>query len=114
MKIGEKKFSELDKKDFGIVILGAGEPLDEWVSGIDSLFKKENIAATHSSVFREAFVLNDNVAGKEGRQDLVLVFSEDARLNVGALAMWRLRFGDCSWIDDFKVNYKSDYISGGI
>ena len=98
--------------DFGMVIMGAGGDLNEWVEGIAGVLKEENIVSKDFDTFKEAYTLSDNVNGSEGRCDLVLIFSEDAQPVIGKLAMWRLAFGDISWIDDFCDNYCKDYESG--
>lgn len=45
-----------------------------------------------------------------GRIDLALVFNNkrDA-LNIGKLAIWRINFGDASWISDYLDNYYDQY-----
>lgn len=50
-----------------------------------------------------------------GRKDLVFPFSaaywaEDGSQS-GRLACWRINFGDCSWISDYKVNYAAHHNS---
>lgn len=101
---------ELNKKqEFGIVLLGAAEPHKEWQEGIEKLLKEEKLVKPDVPTFSACRKLTGNVAGDDGRTDLVLVFAPDVVTNVGGLAMWRLRFGDCSWMDDFSVNYAKDY-----
>lgn len=95
-------------EDLGLVILGAGEPLQQWVDGISELLVKEGIVKG-TPVFSKAMKLTGNVMGDEGRTDLVLIFNTDAKINIGTLAIWRLRFGNASWIDDFIANYGKDY-----
>ena len=60
-------------------------------------------------IFSEMFVLTGNVKGKDGRMDLVLFFDNDTKIEMGKLSMWRICFGDISWIDDFIDNYGKDY-----
>ena len=111
IKIGSKKFNELMKeKRFGIIVMGAGKPLVGWIEGIDKMLKEEGIV-NNINVFEDAYVLSDNVLGVEGRTDLVLIFNEKAKIQIGKLAMWRIRFGSVSWIDDFINNYPEDYLS---
>jgi len=111
MEITKKKFNEIDKEAFGLVVLGAGEPLSDWVTGIEKLLRDENIATGPNPVFSDAFVVCDNKLGADGRTDLVLTFNKEATINTGMLAMWRLKFRSCSWIEDYVVNYKNDYAS---
>lgn len=110
MEISVKSFQEFranysDK--LGLVLLGAGEPHEEWSSGLADLLVDECDAV--QPVFSEAFALSGNVRGPKGRTDLVLVVSPESKVNVGKLAMFRIRFGDASWLDDFAVNYGKDY-----
>jgi len=44
-----------------------------------------------------------------GRVDLAFVFQEKTKIDMGKLAMWRLRFGDCSWITDYQINYANQH-----
>ena len=97
---------------FGMVILGAGGKLQDWAEGIGAeLIKQGIVTETNQAqyVFKQYYLLEGNIEGEDGRQDLVLIFSEKVKINGGVLAMWRLRFGDISWVDDFIVNYGKDY-----
>lgn len=96
------------RAQFGLVITGAGAPLQEWVDGIAEMLVKQQIVDSQP-VFKSAFKLLGNVAGENGRTDLVLLFADPKKINVGKLAMWRLQFGDASWVDDFYDNRQSDY-----
>ena len=109
--VGKISFAELAelKGEFGLVALGAGGDLAEWVDGIANELRSEKLAGICEAVFSRAAKLTGNVAGDEGRIDLVLVFAAGAIVEVGKLALWRIRFGDISWIDDFLVNYAEDY-----
>lgn len=103
IKVSFHKFSELTSGKEGIVCLGAGGDLSEWVIGVTNDLAAENIAPTHSvtKIWSETYELTTT----GGRTDLVLVFNPEAKLNMKKMALWRLRFGDCSWISDYKVNY---------
>jgi len=104
-------FQDLEKlshrNNEGIVLLGAGGSLKEWIDGIVGLWHEEGICKTNdpNEIFKEAIALHST----GGRTDLALIFKNDAPLNIGKLAMWRLRFGDCSWVSDFVVNYREQY-----
>lgn len=113
IKITRKKFIEIPKT-FGIVILGAGGKLLDWINGINDLWIEEKIVPkniTPINWVKRAYLLSDNVNGSGGRKDLVIEMKNVPGLSVGRLSMWRLRFGSVSWIDDFIVNYQKDYIS---
>ena len=116
MEIGTKTFEDGIRynDNFGMVIMGAGGDHNEWVEGIEGILKEHEIVSKEFATFSEAYVLSDNVNGSEGRCDLVVIFSEDAQPVIGKLALWRLSFGDISWIDDFCDNYSGDYVSGNV
>jgi hypothetical protein len=108
-QVSNQPFSALlaHDKDLGLVIMGAGAPQQAWVNGIAEMLVEEGIAK--APVFSEAFIIDGNVSGKEGRTDLALIFSPESQPNVGTLAMWRISFGNASWVDDFIANYGKDY-----
>lgn len=91
----------------GLVILGAGGSISEWVDGISKILV-ETCEAT-MPVFSETFTLTGNIRGSKGRTDLVLILPEDTTINVGKLAIFRIQYGDASWIDDFIRNYRRNY-----
>jgi len=113
MKIKNITFEELQElnknKEFGIVVLGAGGNFKDWVVGIAKVLKDEKIAEG-KDVFTDAAKLTGNKKGDNGRTDLVLLFNPKCKLNIEKLAIWRIKFGDVSWIEDFVVNYRKDYI----
>jgi len=93
----------------GIVLLGAGGDLKEWINGIADLLVKEGIAKVAANeLFKEYYMLKTT----GGRTDLALVFEPDS-LHMGKMTMWRIRFGDCSWISDYTVNYEHHFIKDG-
>ena len=111
MEIMESRFFKIveisNRKDEGIVILGAGGDPQDWIKGICEMWKKEDITPNDSPEynFSEVHLL----ISTGGRRDLAMIFKKDAALNIGRMAMWRLRMGDCSWVSDFVVNYKKHY-----
>lgn len=86
----------------GLVLLGCAEPMSGWVEGVSKELIDEGIAQADFLV--EVHLLE--TAG--GRHDLVLMFDSD-KTDVGKLAMWRIRFGDCSWLSDYVVNYRDHH-----
>ncbi len=82
----------------GLVLLGCGGDLNEWVEGVTKILVDEGIALTDTP-FEEAISLTST----GGRTDLILMFGEN--VDVGKMAIWRLRFGDNSWLSDYVVNY---------
>jgi len=107
---------EIDFVDFdrladsfdGLVLLGAGGSLEDWIKGVSSHLHEEGIASSSkpSEQWKDAYVLTTS----GGRTDLALVFNDNGVLDVGKLAMWRLARGsDASWISDYVVNYKDQH-----
>lgn len=111
MEITSKTFKEFvadQPNGFGMVVVGAGAPFNEWVDGISGMLKDEEITEK-ANCFSSAYTLSDNVLGSEGRTDLVLMFDPENKPNIGKLAMWRIRFGSVMWTDDFIDNYRKEY-----
>ena len=109
-KVPFSKFAEvINRGKFeGIVLLGAGGSLDEWINGITELLKKEDIVTTGDP--KDSFMGAYELTTTGGRTDLALVFSNKKKqINLGKMAMWRLKFGDTSWISDYLDNYKSQH-----
>ena len=108
-------FTEMSFSDFrsmvsgedieGLVLLGAGGDLQEWVDGVTGMLNEQGIA--NGEVFTQPTVLTTS----GGRTDLALLFAEGADLDIGRLAMWRLSFGDASWISDYVVNYEDQHVA---
>jgi len=100
-------FTELEemnnKGKESLVLLGCGGDPEEWINGVTGMLQEENILE-ENTCFEQAIITKTT----EGRTDITLPFPKNG-LNVGALAMWRLRFGDASWLSDFIVNYRTHY-----
>lgn len=113
MKTEKIRFSELREFEgsdgFGIIVTGAGGKVSEWVNGIEGVLKEAGIVDKEVPTFIRSAIVDGNVLGNKGRRDLLLVFNPEAKVNVGKLAVWRIQFGDVSWVDDFMVNYAKDY-----
>lgn len=104
----EDKVEALVKSaDEGIVLLGCGGDLNEWLTGVSKTLKEEDIVKSDNpdELWNGAY----EITSTGGRTDLVLPFKSETYFNMGIMAIWRLRFGNCSWISDFKTNYKSHY-----
>lgn len=93
----------------GLVFLGAGGDLDDWVRGVSSELKKEGISIEETEIedmFTEAYELETT----GGRTDLALVFNDEKHpFDIDKLVIWRLKFGECSWISDYLVNYEDQH-----
>lgn len=88
----------LQKKE-GIVLLGAGGDLQEWLNGVQDIWVEEGIEVVVSSAH--------SLVTTGGRVDLVLLFD---KADYSRLALWRLKVGDCSWLSDYKVNYAEQHV----
>ncbi len=102
----QKQFQDLRELFEGLVLLGCGGKLEEWETGVLGLLEEEKIATKDD--FDEVFF----IVTSGGRTDVVLPFKRQSKINIGKLAIWRLRFGNCSWVSDYLVNYASHH--GGI
>lgn len=111
MNASTKTFAELlktHKDKEGMVFLGAGGDIQEWIEGISTTLHERGISSAGRSdnIWENAFQLTTT----GGRVDLFLEFKgENNPLNIGKLAMWRLNFGDCSWWSDYTVNYAAQH-----
>jgi hypothetical protein len=105
-----QEFKEKTEEKEGIVLLGCGGDLKKWFNGVGEVLYKEKILTIEefpkdmTIIFPESYVLKTT----GGRIDLALVVNFD-KVDYGKIVMWRLRFGDCSWISDYKVNYESHF-----
>ena len=91
----------------GIVFLGAGGKLNQWVKGINDLWNKEKIGkGLIEDKMMGLYVINTS----GGRTDLVMIFKTKSQLDIGKLAMWRLKFGDATWLSDYVVNYRDQHL----
>jgi hypothetical protein len=84
----------------GLVFVGCGGDLEEWTTGIKLL-----LPADCQGIFGDFSLL----VTSGGRHDLVLPFLDGAATPM-SLVSWRLRFGDCSWISDYLVNYRDHHL----
>ena len=87
----------------GLILQGCGGDLHEWVDGINELLTEENILLGGTK-FKSA---DCRTFEHEGLTCLYYPF-ENVELNIGKLAMWRLRtheqFGG-TWLSDYVPNY---------
>lgn len=108
----------MDKSD-GLILQGCGGDLTEWIDGINEMLTEENILLDGTK-FDESKV---SVFKNGELTCLLFPFDDDVKLNVGKLAMWRLRtheqFGG-TWLSDYVDNNLGGFItaqtegSGGI
>lgn len=90
----------------GLILQDCGGNLQEWVDGINDLLTEEGILQNGSRM--------ENVSAfqHDGLTNLLFSF-EGAELNVGKLAMWRLRtheqFGG-TWLSDYVPNKLGGFV----
>lgn len=107
MKFNQFKNKMLESKSEGIVLLGAGGSLDQWIDGLTSALCEEGVTVSRNVKHNFSEFIKLTTSG--GRIDLVMVFKEKADIDLGKLAMWRLHYGNCSWISDYIVNYANQH-----
>jgi hypothetical protein len=99
-----KDVKELAENNEGLVMLGCGGELEEWVQGIHNILLKEGIVENEKWCDKAI-----GLTSTGGRTDLLLNFAQNAKINIGKMAMWRLAFGSCSWLSDYVVNYADHF-----
>ena len=102
-KINHIQSSELRtmKEEEGLILQGCGGDPQEWLEGINDLFTKEGILQD-GSVFKKVFVFKH-----EGLTNLLFKFAEDMKMDIGKMAIWRLRSHDTfggTWLSDYVPN----------
>ncbi len=90
----------------GLVLQGCGGDLQEWLDGINSLFTEEELLL-NGTKFENIYAFEN-----EGLTNLLFPFNDSAKLDMGRLAIWRLRsheqFGG-TWLSDYVPNRLSDF-----
>jgi hypothetical protein len=85
----------------GLILQGCGGDIDEWVGGVNEMLTEVGILKD-GSIFK-----NISVFEHEGLTNLLFHMDDDPKLDVGKLAMWRLKTRDNFsgvWLSDFQVN----------
>lgn len=94
----------------GLVLQGCGGELQEWVDGINGELTKANILLGGTKFKAE----NCSVFENEGLTCLLFPFTADVKLDMGKLAMWRLRtheqFGG-TWLSDYVPNKLGGFVA---
>ena len=91
----------------GLVLQGCGGSAREWLDGINRMLTA-NGCLKNGTVFT-----NVHVFQKDGSTCLLFPFSDDVKLDVGKLAIWRLRSHDRfggTWLSDYVENELDGYI----
>ena len=94
----------------GLILQGCGGSLDEWVDGINDMLTESEILLDGTKFKVENCCVFEN----EGLTNLMFPFSEDVKLDMGKLAMWRLQthgnFGG-KWLSDYVDNRLGGFLS---
>ena len=90
----------------GLVLQGCGGDLDEWVDGINEMLTSEGLLLDGTQFSKVSAFKNENLT------NLLFHFTDDVKLNMGKLAMWRIAshptFGG-TWLSDYVPNYLGGY-----
>ena len=93
----------------GLILQGCGGSLDEWIDSINDLLTESEILLGGTKFKAENCCVFEN----EGLTNLMFPFSEDVKLDMGKLAMWRLqtheKFGG-KWLSDYVENRLGGFI----
>lgn len=104
-KITAEDLRRMNDSD-GLVLQGCGGNLQEWLDGINSLFTEEKLLL-NGTKFENIYAFEN-----EGLTNLLFPFNDSAKLDMGRLAIWRLRsheqFGG-TWLSDYVPNRLSDF-----
>lgn len=91
----------------GLVLQGCGGSTREWLDGINRMLTA-NGCLKNGTVFTDVHVFQ-----KDGSTCLLFPFSDDVKLDMGKLAIWRARsnerFGS-TWLSDYVENELDGYI----
>ena len=94
-------------EDEGLIIQGCGGSLQEWLDGINDLLTKEEILL-EGTKFNDAYTFtHDNLTC------LLFKFTDDVKLHMGKLAMWRLKTHGAfagTWLSDYVPNTLGGFI----
>ncbi len=84
----------------GLILQGCGGPLQEWIDGINEMLTEEGILLDGTKFTEDDCVSfkNDDITC------LMFEFNENIKLDMGKLAMWRLKTHSAfsgKWLSDF-------------
>lgn len=111
--MGVKKINAEDLRRMkdceGLILQGCGGSIDEWVDGLNVLLTESEILLDGTKFKAENCCVFEN----EGLTNLMFAFSEDVKLDMGKLAMWRLQthsnFGG-KWLSDYVDNRLGGFV----
>lgn len=92
----------------GLILQGCGGSLDEWIDGINEMLTDEGILLDGTK-FHDAVTFEN-----ESLTCLLFPFTDDVKLDVGKLVMWRLGTHDSfggTWLSDYVDNRLGGFLS---
>lgn len=91
----------------GIIFQGCGGEPQEWIDGVNELFTEQGILKEGTKFDRASRFQNGELTC------LLFEFTKDVKLDVGILAVWRIRtheaFG-CKWLTDYVENSLGGFV----
>jgi hypothetical protein len=77
------------KEKEGLVCMGCGQP-EGWIKCISEVLKEEKIAKSNNpdELFEKIYELTT----KKGRTDLLFLFKTNNPLDIGKMAIWRIKW----------------------
>lgn len=104
----EEGYGELDKlaDSSAFTIIGAGGDLKEWMGGINEMLKTLGIGEVDHFYTFKGDVLNDRFylrPENRVKKDLTFLCFKIDKLNIGKLAVFKMKFG-AAWLDDIIQN----------
>lgn len=93
----------------GIVFQGCGGEPQEWIDGVNDELKKENILL-EGTEFK-----NVSRFEHDGRTCLLFEYGSDVKVDVGKLAIWRIKFSQLEgmWLGDYVDNRLGGFVATG-
>lgn len=91
----------------GLVLQGCGGSVREWLDGINRMLKA-NGCLLQGTKFTDVCVFQ-----KDGSTCLLFPFTDDVKLDMGKLAIWRMRSRDRfggTWLSDYVENELGSYV----
>ena len=94
----------------GLILQGCGGSIDNWIDSINDLLTESGILLDGSKFKAESCYVFEN----EGLTNLLFSFSDNVKLNIGKLAMWRLQTHSelgGKWLSDYVDNRLGGFVS---
>lgn len=94
------KAEVLEMKGEGLVCLGCGGEVKEWIDGVNEILCEEGVTSD-TEYFKEVTKFEDG-----DLTCLLFLFTPDSVLDIGKLAVARLKYAEwMKWLSDYRVNF---------